>query len=239
MALTKRSRMAAWLVSTVAILIAGCSNDKQGFDSVRGLSRAESDAMAAQHSKFERSEDPPFTAKTRFAAGQLAEAQGSPRTAVEQYNEALKLDPNHLPSLYRLGVVYAQNGAYPDAIAAWKTYVEKSGGDAGAYSNLGFCYELAGQPADAEAAYKLGVARDGRHVACRTNYGLMLARAGRINEAVIQLQAVLPEAQVHYNLAVVYEQQGHKELAKAEYRRSVDLDPQLVEARNRLAALEQ
>ena len=65
----------------------------------------------------------------------------------------------------------------------------------------------------------------------------MLARRGRINEATLQFQAVLSPAQVHYNLGSVYELQGRKQQAKAEYRKAAELDPNLSDARTKLATL--
>ena len=53
--------------------------------------------------KFEASrDDPPFNADTRFAAGQLAESQGSFDNAITQYRETLKLNPNHRVAMFRL-----------------------------------------------------------------------------------------------------------------------------------------
>jgi tetratricopeptide (TPR) repeat protein len=181
--------------------------------------------------------EPSITARTRFAAGQLAESQNNLPRAIEQYEYALRTDPDHQPSLYRLGVVYAQAKQHAKAIEAWKRYVKATGNSAAAYANLGFCHELAGQPQDAEAAYQRGIARDPRSEPCRVNYGLMLARLGRTSEAVIQLQAVLPPAAVQYNLASVHEQQGNREQAKAGYRKALELDPTFADARARLTAL--
>jgi tetratricopeptide (TPR) repeat protein len=52
------------------------------------------------------------------------------------------------------------------------------------------------------------------------------------------LQAVLTPAEVHYNLASVLEHQNRKEAAKAEYRKAIELDPNLVDAQTRLSALQ-
>jgi len=219
-----------------AMALAGCGGD--GNDGIRGVSRGEAASLNSEHSRFESSEDPAFTAQTHYAAGQLAESQGNARAAIEQYRAGLKVEPGHRASLYRLGVVYAQVRAYPEAIATWEEYVKRTGGDATAYANMGFCHELAGQSDVAEAAYQKGIAKDGKNNASRVNYGLMLARAGRGNEALIQLQAVLTAAQAHYNLGSVYEQMGKKAEAKAEYRKALELDPGLGEAKTRLAGVE-
>lgn len=232
-----------WRMSVVALamvsvaLAAGCASqksdvDQQGTTDSAGLLGRQDDR------KFDLAKDPPFTATTHFAAGQLAESQGNLGRAIEQYNKALAIDAMHVQTLYRLGVIYSQTKQHQPAVATWKQYIKATRGDATGYSNLGFALELAGQPTEAEAAYLKGIRADGKNVSCRVNYGLMLARAGQRAQAEEHLGAVLRPAEVHYNLASVLEQQGRKEAAKGEYRRALQLDPDFGWARERLAALE-
>jgi tetratricopeptide (TPR) repeat protein len=238
-------RNARFLVAVAAVLILGCADtlqqqqqDKQKQqEGIGKLSQTDVDELSAQRSTFDDVRDPPFTADTRFAAGQLADSRGAWLEAIGQYKQALALEPKHLKSLYGLGVDYAQMHLYPQAIATWQTYIDATGGDATSYSNLAYCNELAGKFADAEVAYKKGILKDPQNESCRINYGLMLARRGRTNEAAIQLGAVLKPAEVHYNLGSAHELQGRKDQAKAEYTKAIQLDPNLVEAKARLAAL--
>jgi len=212
--------------AALAVILAGCAHHDPA---ARGQSQRAND--------FEKMKDPPINAPTHFAAGQLAESQGRLPQAADQYLRALAIRPKYLEAMYRLGIVYAQMKDYPRAIEAWNNYVTATDGSAAAYSNLGFCHELAGDPAAAEASYKHGIARDAASEPCHINYGLMLARQGRSGEALRQLQTVLPPAKAHYDLASVYEIQGRKPEARAEYQKAVELDPQLDDAKARLAAL--
>jgi Flp pilus assembly protein TadD len=66
----------------------------------------------------------------------------------------------------------------------------------------------------------------------------MLARTGRIQEGMSQLAEVLSPAEVHYNVASVYEQQGRTDDAREEYQKALDLDPKLWEAQSRLSKLD-
>lgn len=224
------------LVAFSTVLLAACgSSDKAG--GIRGVSSRDADRLNAQRSSFERSDDPPFTADTHFAAGRLAETQNAFPQAIAQYNQALKMDPNHRPSLYRLGVVYSQLRQFPQATDAWQRYIKASGNDAAAYSNLGYTHELAGDPASAEQAYLKGIQIDPKNEPCQVNLGLLLARTGRMNEAEQHLSAVLPPAQVRYNIGSVHEQLGQKDQARAEYRRALELDPGLDAAKTRLASI--
>jgi tetratricopeptide (TPR) repeat protein len=219
-------------------LCVGCSHDNQDDTAgVRPVNPEAAKEMNANRSQFDTAQDPPLTADTRYAAGQLAESQGNPTLAIKQYQECVKGNPNHTAALYRLGVCYSQTRQFPQAIDTWNKYIKVTKGAATGYSNLGFCYELSGQREEAENAYKKGIQKDPYNQACRVNYGLMLARLGKPSEAINQLQVVLSPAEVRYNLGSVYEQLGRKEQAKSEYKKALELDPNLVDAQTRLAAL--
>ena len=217
---------------------AGCKSDNENSNAgVKGLSQADADKMNSSRSSFDQPGDPPFNVETRFAAGQLAESQNNPGAAIEQYKEALKIDPKHQPSMFRLAVVYTQAKAYPQAIEAWKKYIAATNNSARGYSNLGFCYELAGKNAEAEAAYKMGLARDPKCEPCCINYGMMLVRTGRVEDGRNLLQTVLEPAQAAYNIGSVLEQTGRKDQAREEYNKALKLDPNFQQAQARLSAM--
>ena len=167
----------------------------------------------------------------------MAEGQGKLDQAMQQYEKALKLNPKHRDALFRCGVVLVKQRKLPEAIETWNKYVAVTGGDATACANLGFAYELAGRTTEAEQAFQKGIRREPANAACRVNFGLMLARKERFNEALLQLQTVLTEAEVQYNLASVYESLGRKEQAKIAYRKSLAANPGMKDAEARLDAL--
>lgn len=228
------------LSGSLLVALAGCASQRPKVRPVTSMPDSEVARLKAEaaDNTFDQTKNPKYTPETRFAAGQLAESQKDLARAAEQYREALKLNPDHLPSLYRLGIVYTEQRQYGLAVNVWNRYVIATRNSATAYSNLGFCYELAGQPDQAERAYKEGIARDSASDPCRVNYGLMLARQNRINEATLQLQKVLPPAEVHYNLASVFEAQGRREQARLEYRKALELKPDFGDAQARLDAIE-
>lgn len=240
--LAKTVRVPVLMGSMLLVAVAttpGCAQQRPKVRPVTSMPDAEAARLKAEgDGSFDRAKNPSYTPETRFAAGQLAESQKDLARAAEQYRAALKLNPEHVLSLYRLGIVYTQQRQYGLAIDVWNRYVAATRSSATAYSNLGFCYELAGQPAQAERAYKEGIARDSASDPCRINYGLMLARQNRINEAMLQLQKALPPAEVHYNLASVYESLGRRDQARLEYRKALELKPDFEDAQARLDAIE-
>jgi len=221
----------------VALFLCACSSH-QKTASIQGISPSQAEKMNSENASIKEAKSPAVTANTRFAAGQLAESQGNFDNAIHQYHVALDLDPKHLPSLCRLGVVYAEQKKYDLSIETWKRYIAASGDAGYAYGNLGFCYELDGFPSLAKAAYLKGIAKDPKNAPCRTNYGIMLARQGHIEEAVRMWNPVMSQAAVHYNLASIYQVNGRKAEAKAEFQKALDCDPNLIDARARLSELD-
>ena len=231
---------AAALAATLAV--AGCDRNKRTEDeqitrSKFKLLNGSTRDTDASGKNIAVAPEPELNVDTRFAAGRLAETQGQLDCAVVQYEQALRLKPQHVASLYRLGICHTKMKAFEKAAAVWRKYIKATGDIASGYSNLGFCYEMAGDPRSAEAAYKEGIARDPGSVPCRTNYGLLLARNHRVAEAEEQFAAVLRPDEVRYNLAAVYEQQGAIAQAKRELKRAIEINPNNHEAAMRLANL--
>ena len=220
----------AWLIVPVVAAV-GCAGKGDGAQDT-------SEKPPITKTKFDTEKEPTITAETRYAAGQLAESQNNPANAIKQYEEALRLKSDHVPSLYRLGVVQAQVKQYPKAIDTWKRYLKATHDSANGYGNLGFCHELSGDWQAAEGAYQKGIAKDPKSQPCRVNYGLLLARQDRMTDAITQLRAVLTPVEVSYNIGSVHEMKGRKEQAKAEYQKALSLDPDFADAKTRLAALE-
>lgn len=223
--------------SVSLLLLTGCGGSAPSGRQAGAASAEELRARTAPRDDFEAGRDVPISADTHYAAGQFAEGQGNLPNAMDQYSKALKLDPKHKDALFRTGIVQVKQRSFNAAIETFNRYVAATGGDATAYANLGFAYELSGRSTEAENAYRKGIQKDPTNPACRVNYGLLLARKERFNEAMLQMQTVLSEAEVHYNMASVYESLGRKEQAKLEYKKAIELEPTMRDAQARLDAM--
>lgn len=233
------NRIVVVAMLSVTLLLGGCAGwKKKRADRARAAEeKRQAEASATPQNDFEKSGDPPFTAQTRFAAGQLAESQGALDNAITQYQAALKLDPNHIQAMFRLGGLQSQTRRYTDAVATWQRYIKVTNHAPAAYNNLALSYDMAGRPDEAEKAFKDGIARAPEDPTCRVNYGLMLARRNRLDDAVAQLSTVLAPAEVHYNLGSLFEQMGRRKEARAYYQKALELDPKLTDAKKALAQL--
>src|SRR5690349_17066708 len=91
-------------------LVGGCAQDKKDDKSTATsqskfglLNGSTKNVHDAAHGGADDGPEPEVNADTRFAAGQLAESRDQIDCAIVQYDQALRLNPNHLASLYRLG----------------------------------------------------------------------------------------------------------------------------------------
>src|ERR1700722_19625359 len=114
----RKSAIIILLTGAAMAAATGCSSDNKQ-QTNQTLTAHEADKLSAQRATFSHVEDPPLTADTHFATAQLAESQGATDAAEAQYLAALKLDPKHLPSLYRLGMMYTHEKKFPEAENIW------------------------------------------------------------------------------------------------------------------------
>jgi tetratricopeptide (TPR) repeat protein len=176
-------------------------------------------------------------ASVHVAAGDLAVSQQNLAEAAKQYRKAIEMNPKDDVAMFKLATVYAYARQFDDAISMWQRYNATTGDTAAGYSNLGRTYELAGRWREAEASYVQAIRRDPSNATARVNYGIMLAKRDRTDEAELQLGKALPPAEVQYNLGSVSELRQDLPSARSRYARAFELDPTLVAAKQRLAAL--
>jgi tetratricopeptide (TPR) repeat protein len=218
-----------------ATLVAGCGDKNQ--DPAYRSSGGEAEQFSMDKSKFELAKDPPYTAQTHYAAGLYAESEGRRDQAIGQFQEALKLDPRHEPSLYQLAVNYTAIKQYDLAVETWQKYIKVTREPAIGYSNLGFTFELSRQFDQAEAAYQKAISIDPKSEAAHVKYGLMLARHDKMEDAIKQWNVVLTPAQVQYNVGAVQEARGRRNEARVAYEAALALKPDFTDAQKRLDRL--
>ena len=120
-----------------------------------------------------------------------------PTEAEAEFQKAVELDPNYAEAHHNLGLSFAEQGRYEQAIAAYRKAISLpiySTPEVG-YYNLGRAYAQVNRFQEAEDALR----------------------------TAIQLQPKLSAA--YYQLGVVLTATGRREEAKAAFRRARDLDP--------------
>ncbi len=90
--------------------------------------------------------------------GWVDEQQGQYRTAMGEYNQAVKSDPSFVEAWRGLGRIYFLLGRFDESIAAFARVIELAPDDAYAYANMGNAYEYLGNPQKTIENYEKAVA---------------------------------------------------------------------------------
>lgn len=134
----------------------------------------------------------------------------------------------------------AQSEPPGDVVAAYRAAVEADPGDAEARYLFGLACLETGQFGAAEAA--LGTARAAGITAADADLGRLALRSRQPEKARVLLEAALAsdprDAGTHADLAKALEVLGEPQLAMQEYRRAIELAPELATAHRSLAMLE-
>jgi tetratricopeptide (TPR) repeat protein len=136
-----------------------------------------------------------------LAATQLGVALGSATRvpeALEQFKQALELDPKFTEARFDLASMQAEDGQWQEAASNFKRVLVERPGDARAHQHLGEVLFLwgdqfakAGEFEQAAARYREALGYRAADAELHMSLGVALARSRRVAEAVSEFQAAL------------------------------------------------
>ena len=175
--------------------------------------------------------------------GIMAARAGDVSAAIQDFQRALEIDPDHSIALQNLGNAYRQKKQWPEAERAFKHALALNPDDAESNYGLGLVYA---QQNDTERAYSyLQKALGARPVypEALNNLGILYLRTRRVDEAKHSFKESIQLApeydQSYLNLARVYSIEGEKEKAKAVLLELLKQHPDHIVAKEELMRLEQ
>lgn len=113
-----------------------------------------------------------------------------PAEAQREFEQAVALDGGYAEAHHNLGLAYAEQGRFEQAIAGYRkalsfpTYTTPEV----AYNNLGNAYFALGKLTESEEAYRAAIRLEGRLSAAHYGLGMVLQRQGRSDEARASLR---------------------------------------------------
>ncbi|PYM57101.1 MAG: hypothetical protein DMD79_20720 [Candidatus Rokuibacteriota bacterium] len=163
------------------------------------------------------------------------------RDAETLWGWAMAVAPESAMAHYSAGALREERGRLDDAIVLYRRAVELWPTQGPFRMGLGRALALHGEIEAAAGELRTAVRlRPGDPVA-RVQLGLVLFARGDLDGAVAQYEEALRLrpgfAVAHYDLGLVRERQGRWPEAVAHYRRAVEADPELIQARERLARM--
>lgn len=184
-----------------------------------------------------KKKDPPPTPEFFVALARVQEQTGEKEMAAAQYEKALALDKNHLDALVGYAHMLDDQGHKVKATEYYLRAVKAHPDDASAANDLGLCYARQGKLDLAIEHLSKAVTLQPDKELYRNNIATVLVQMGRSDEAVKQIAAVYGEPIAHYNVGVLLQHQGKRELAIREFAMAAQQDPGMNEAREWLDRL--
>ncbi|MCC6512269.1 MAG: tetratricopeptide repeat protein [Pirellulaceae bacterium] len=169
--------------------------------------------------------------------GALAEGQGQSDKALESYKKALESEPNNVNALVSMARLHDRRGDTQQSVTFFQKAISVNPNDASIHNDLGLAYSKAGNAAAARDSLSKAAAMDPTSVRVRNNLATVLVENGQPEEAVKQLQQVLPPAVAHYNVAYVFATKQNLPAAQQQLQAALQIDPNLQQARDLYARL--
>lgn len=159
--------------------------------------------------------------------------------ARREYQQAVDVDPNYLPTYHALGRLYTATGDHDRAVATYRKGLDKRPKDAPLWFDLGMCYARSREWDRAIAALRQAADLDAENKQYQKTLGYCLARAGRLDDALNVFRQSGGEARAHYELARMLHYPMNRDAeARQHLQAALRSDPTLVPAQQMLAQLD-
>jgi Flp pilus assembly protein TadD len=177
----------------------------------------------------------PLNPRAHYNLGiELAKAGRTP-AAIAQFQEALRLQPDHTGAHVSLGNALESVGRIPEAIAEYRTGLRLQPNLAGAHLDLGIALAIAGRLPEAIAEFEEAVRLKPDYPQAHLNWGNALARAGQLPEAIAQFEQVVrlqsDNAEAHLSMGDALASMGRLPEAITQYDEALALEPDLAQGR--------
>jgi tetratricopeptide (TPR) repeat protein len=174
--------------------------------------------------------------------GILAAREGNTDVAIQHFQHALQIDPDHAIALLNLGNAYRQEKDWPEAERALKHALTLNPDDPEANYSLGMVYAQQNDTDRAHEYLEKALAARPAYPEALNNLGILYLRTRRTAEAIRSFEESIRVApaydQSYLNLASVYVIVGDREKAKAILEQLLAQHPDHPQAKTQLKQLE-
>ncbi len=164
--------------------------------------------------------------------------QGKMDEAINQYQEAVRLQPSYADPYYNLGNALVKNGQTDEAIRQFQEYIDLNPNDPFAHYNLATAFYNEGQLDEAISQYREAIHSEPGYVDAHNNLGIALGRKGQLDEAIKQFREVIrlkPDfAEAYDNLGIALLNQNQIGGAISQFQEAIRLNGNNAPAHNNL-----
>ncbi|MBD2290365.1 tetratricopeptide repeat protein [Microcystis wesenbergii FACHB-1317] len=166
--------------------------------------------------------------------GNLYRDQQKYKLALDDYNKAIELNPNHAGAYYNRALLYSDQKKYDLALSDYDKAIEINPNYAEAYVNRGVLYRL-------QEKYELALADYDKAIELNRNDAVAYYNRGNLYKNLQKYDLALSDyskaiiinpnyAEAYNNRGVLYRLQEKYELALADYDKAIDINNDLAEA---------
>jgi len=180
---------------------------------------------------------------TNLARVSLAEKKAD--EAIQNYEQALKIDKKSYDALSGLVAAYAMQSRLDQAHARLDQAIGENAGNRSFLASLRYlksvAFSLAQNTQSAETELTAAISLDPNYLPAYSAYAALLGKTNRIDQAIAQYNKVLEkkpnDASTHTLIAMLEESRGNVDTAVEGYKRAIQIDENAVIAANNLAWL--
>lgn len=155
-----------------------------------------------------------------------------------QYEQALQIDPNHLPAFQSLGKLYVKMGDLDGAVKWYRKGLDKQPKEASLWLDLGMCHARRKEWAPAIDALRHAADLQPENKQNWNMLGSCLVRAGHPDEAFAAFRKGGSEAQAHYHMAFMLHHMKQDAEARQHLQAIAQNDPNFAKAQRLLAQVD-
>lgn len=185
--------------------------------------------------------DLPSSARAHFNHGAVLEKLGRVDEAFEEYQAALRIDPDFVKAHVNLANLYKNEGQLEQSQKHFEKALALEPGSSEVHFAYAYLLERLGRPDDARAEYQRSIKLSPKSAPTRFNFGAFLETQGELDNAIVQYQRAVeidPKyADAHAQLATALLTKGDTKAAEAHYLEAVRLNPERADIHSNLGSL--
>ena len=173
-----------------------------------------------------------------YNMGIALQMQSKFEEAIEAYNKALAIKPDHENAYYNMGIAFKSQGKLDEAVEAYKKAIFIKPDYVNAYNNMGNAFKSQGKLDEAVEAYKKAIFIKPDYVNAYNNMGIALQEQNKLEDAIEAYNkalAIKPDyAEAYNNMGVTLQAQNKQEDAIEAYGKALAIEPDYADAYNNM-----
>lgn len=163
--------------------------------------------------------------ENRYTFAQLMERNGDNARAERNYRTLAQEKPKDARYCHRLGTVLVRQGKFDEGIDMLNRAHDLDKDNLAILNDLGYAYTVEGKYERAESVLREAMKLDSRDVRTQNNLAMVLGYIGKTDEAYELFRRNSDEGIARSNMAYIYAQTGHVDMAVKEYSKALSHSP--------------